>query len=125
MKRALTRRGFLKCLAATAAVAIAAPVIEPVVKHFVPPPAGWHPDSFNLKLPDWYAQRALRSLNDNLGVSMRMVKEYDINSDQFPVRIDCLYGWSVIQPKLAARISSLEDYEVTVEVGPSYSTPDA
>ena len=38
------------------------------------------------------------------GVSMRMVRQYDINSDMFPVRFDVLYGWKTIYPELAVRV---------------------
>jgi hypothetical protein len=38
------------------------------------------------------------------GMSMRMVRQYDINSDMFPVRFDVLYGWKTIYPELAVRV---------------------
>lgn len=38
------------------------------------------------------------------GVSMRIVRDYDINNDQFPCRIDVLYGYKAIRPQLACRI---------------------
>ncbi|MGI9158937.1 MAG: P22 phage major capsid protein family protein [Saprospiraceae bacterium] len=38
------------------------------------------------------------------GVSMRVVRQYDINNDRMPCRIDVLYGYSVIRPQMAARI---------------------
>jgi hypothetical protein len=39
------------------------------------------------------------------GISMRMVRQYDINSDAFPVRFDVLYGWKTIYPELSVRIT--------------------
>ena len=39
------------------------------------------------------------------GISMRMVRQYDIISDLFPVRFDVLYGWKTIYPELAVRIT--------------------
>ena len=37
------------------------------------------------------------------GVSMRIVRQYDINNDKFPCRLDILYGFKTIRPQLAAR----------------------
>ena len=38
------------------------------------------------------------------GVSMRVVRQYDINNDRMPCRIDVLYGYSVIRPQMAVRL---------------------
>ena len=38
------------------------------------------------------------------GISLRIVRQYDINNDRMPCRIDVLYGYSVIRPQMAARI---------------------
>jgi hypothetical protein len=38
------------------------------------------------------------------GISMRIVRQYDINSDKFPCRLDVLYGYKTIRPQLAARL---------------------
>lgn len=38
------------------------------------------------------------------GISMRIVRNYDINNDRMPCRIDVLYGYKVIRPELACRI---------------------
>ena len=38
------------------------------------------------------------------GISMRIVRQYDINNDRLPCRIDVLYGYSVIRPQMAARL---------------------
>ena len=39
------------------------------------------------------------------GISMRIVRAYDINSDNFPCRIDVLYGGKVLRPELACRVT--------------------
>jgi hypothetical protein len=39
------------------------------------------------------------------GVSIRLIRQYDINSDQLPCRLDVLYGWSTVYPELATRIT--------------------
>jgi len=38
------------------------------------------------------------------GISMRIVRQYDINNDRMPCRVDVLYGYSVIRPTMACRI---------------------
>jgi len=38
------------------------------------------------------------------GISMRIVRQYDINNDRMPCRIDVLYGYSVIRPQMAVRL---------------------
>ncbi len=38
------------------------------------------------------------------GISMRIVRQYDINNDRMPCRIDVLYGYSVIRPQLGCRL---------------------
>lgn len=38
------------------------------------------------------------------GISMRIVRQYDINNDKFPTRLDVLYGYKAIRPQLAARL---------------------
>ena len=38
------------------------------------------------------------------GISLRIVRQYDINNDRMPCRIDVLYGYSVIRPQMAARV---------------------
>jgi hypothetical protein len=38
------------------------------------------------------------------GISMRIVRQYDINNDRLPCRIDVLYGFSVIRPQMAVRL---------------------
>jgi hypothetical protein len=38
------------------------------------------------------------------GISMRIARQYDINSDTIPCRIDVLYGYKTLRAQLAARI---------------------
>jgi hypothetical protein len=38
------------------------------------------------------------------GISMRIVRQYDINNDRLPCRIDVLYGYSVIRAPMAVRL---------------------
>jgi hypothetical protein len=38
------------------------------------------------------------------GLSMRIVRDYDINADKFPARLDILYGFKTLRPELACRV---------------------
>lgn len=38
------------------------------------------------------------------GISLRIVRQYDINNDRMPCRIDVLYGASVIRPQMGVRL---------------------
>lgn len=38
------------------------------------------------------------------GISMRIVRDYDISNDKLPCRIDVLYGYKTIRPELACRL---------------------
>jgi len=38
------------------------------------------------------------------GISMRVVRQYDINNDRLPCRIDVLYGYSTIRPQMGVRM---------------------
>lgn len=69
----------------------------------------FHKDAFtfacaDLELPSgvWMAKRVT---SKRLGMSMRVVKAYDITNDRAPMRIDLLGGWKTLRPELAARIS--------------------
>lgn len=70
----------------------------------------FHPDfatmaMADLPLPDG-VDKAARVSDDQLGVSMRMVRAYDINTDNWPCRIDVLYGHQALYPELCTRIQS-------------------
>jgi hypothetical protein len=38
------------------------------------------------------------------GISLRIVRQYDINNDRMPCRIDVLYGFNTIRPQMGCRI---------------------
>lgn len=46
---------------------------------------------------DWSAREVFD------GISMRIVRAYDINNDKFPCRLDVLYGYKTLRPQLACR----------------------
>lgn len=40
------------------------------------------------------------------GISLRIVRQYDINNDEIPCRVDVLYGYKAIRPQLATRLAN-------------------
>jgi hypothetical protein len=40
------------------------------------------------------------------GISCRLVRQYDINNDKFPTRVDVLYGIRTLRPHLAVRVTN-------------------
>jgi hypothetical protein len=67
---------------------------------------GYHRDAFAFATADLVMPKGVdfsaREVMD--GISMRIVRQYDINNDQFPCRIDVLYGYKTIRPQLACRL---------------------
>lgn len=61
--------------------------------------------SVDLPLPRG-VDMAARVTDDQLGVSMRMVRAYDINTDNYPCRLDVLYGVGVLRPELGCRVAA-------------------
>ena len=70
----------------------------------------FHRDAFTLATADLPVpggvDRAARVSDNQLGISLRMVRDYTISTDQFPCRMDVLYGWAPLYPELACRILS-------------------
>lgn len=70
----------------------------------------FHRDAFTLVTADLPVpngvDKAARIADKQLGISLRMVRAYDIQSDQWPTRIDVLYGWATLRPELAVRIAA-------------------
>ena len=70
----------------------------------------FHRDAFtlataDLPLPDG-VDRAARVSDSQLGISIRMVRDYTICDDTFVTRLDVLFGWGVLYNELACRINS-------------------
>jgi len=59
----------------------------------------------DLELPDG-VHFAGRASDKEIGLSMRVVRQYTINNDSIPTRLDVLYGWAPLYPELACRIAS-------------------
>jgi hypothetical protein len=51
-----------------------------------------------------YGAWGARVSDDQLGVSMRVARQYAIGSDTVPCRIDVLYGWGTPRPQMACRV---------------------
>lgn len=71
----------------------------------------YHSDAFafataDLVMPDGVDFKARKVID---GISLRLVRQYDINNDQMPCRLDVLYGYETIRPELACRIASKQD----------------
>lgn len=49
---------------------------------------------------------AARVSDRQLGMSIRLVRAYNISTDQFPCRLDLLYGWAPLRPELCVRVVS-------------------
>ena len=68
----------------------------------------FHRDAFTLVTADLPlpggVDMAARMSDSQLGISIRMVRAYDINTDKFPCRLDVLYGWKTLRPELAVRM---------------------
>jgi hypothetical protein len=68
----------------------------------------YHKDAFtfataDLVMPDGVDMASRKVLD---GISMRVVRQYDINNDKFPCRVDILYGYKAIRPQLAVRLAN-------------------
>ncbi len=72
------------------------------------PSLAFHKDAFAFATADLVMPSGVdfsaREVMD--GISMRVVRQYDINNDKFPTRLDVLYGYKTIRPELACRILS-------------------
>jgi hypothetical protein len=70
----------------------------------------FHRDAFTLATADLPlpngVDMAARAADPDLGISIRLVRAYDINTDKFPCRLDVLFGWAALRPELAVRIGS-------------------
>ena len=68
----------------------------------------FHPDAFGfvsvaLPVPEGVHFAAAENFD---GISLRIVRQYDINNDVIPCRIDVLYGTATYYPELACRLTA-------------------
>lgn len=71
----------------------------------------FHKDAFtlvcaDLPLPTGDSVEAARVSDEQLGLSIRMVRQYIIATDTFPCRLDILFGWAILYPELACKVYS-------------------
>jgi hypothetical protein len=69
----------------------------------------YHEDAFTFATADLVMPQGVdfsaREMHE--GISMRIVRQYDINNDKFPCRLDVLYGYKTLRPQLACRLANL------------------
>ncbi len=86
---------------AGAVVKVAAGASETIQGNLV-----FHKDAFAFVSADLVMPKgvhfAAREVVDN--ISVRIVRQYDINNDRIPCRIDVLYGYKTVRPELAVRV---------------------
>jgi coat protein Gp5 len=70
----------------------------------------FHKDAFTMASADLPLPQGVdmadRVSDDQLGISIRLIRDYDINTDRYPLRIDFLYGYAAVYPQWACRIAS-------------------
>jgi len=59
----------------------------------------------DLELPEG-VHFAGRASDKEIGLSIRVVRQYTINNDSIPTRLDVLYGWAPLYQELACRVAS-------------------
>lgn len=66
----------------------------------------YHKDAITFATADLLLPQGvdMASRANHNGLSLRVVRDYDINNDRMPCRIDVLYGYGTIRPQLAARM---------------------
>lgn len=68
----------------------------------------YHKDAFTFATADLVMPSGVdfsaREVYD--GISMRVVRQYDINNDKFPCRLDVLYGYKTLRAQLACRLAN-------------------
>jgi hypothetical protein len=69
----------------------------------------FHPEAFAMACADLLlpggVDMASRVADDQLGLSIRAIRAYDINLDRFPTRLDILYGFALLYGEMACRIA--------------------
>jgi len=61
--------------------------------------------SADLELPEG-VHFAGRASDRDVGLSIRVVRQYTINNDAIPTRLDVLYGWAPLYQELACRVAA-------------------
>ncbi len=66
----------------------------------------YHKDAFSWASADLIMPQGvdMASRQVHNGISMRIVRQYDINNDRMPCRVDVLYGYGTIRPEMGCRL---------------------
>ena len=66
----------------------------------------YHRDAFTFATADLIMPKGVdfASRKNMDGISLRIIRDYDINNDTMPCRIDVMYGYKTLRPQLAARL---------------------
>jgi hypothetical protein len=69
-----------------------------------------HRNAFTLAMADLELPEGVhfagRASDKEIGLSLRVVRQYTINNDSIPTRVDVLYGWAPLYRELACRVSA-------------------
>jgi len=86
----------------------AAITVKGTASGIYPQNLAFHKDAFVLGMADLELPKgvdmAARASDPDAGLSLRIVRDYNISTDYFPCRIDVLYGWKCVYPELANRV---------------------
>lgn len=93
----------------TALPADNAPItIKGAANTLTPQHIAYHKNAFVLGCADLIMPKgvdmASRASDKQLGISVRMVRQYAIGTDTLPCRFDVLFGWKAVYPEFACRI---------------------
>jgi hypothetical protein len=74
-----------------------------------PQSLAFHRDAFTLVSADLPlpggVDMAARASHKDIGMSLRVVRQYTINNDALPTRIDVLYGWAPLYREMSVRVA--------------------
>ena len=70
----------------------------------------FHKNAYTLAVADLPVPEGVdfagRASDEETGLSLRIVRQYTINNDALPTRIEVLYGWAPLYQELACRIAA-------------------
>jgi hypothetical protein len=70
----------------------------------------FHRNAFTLAVADLELPEGVhfagRASDKEIGLSLRVVRQYTINNDAIPTRLDVLYGWAPLYGELACRVAA-------------------
>jgi hypothetical protein len=105
---AIVVTGSLQNVTASPANAAAITVVG-AANSTTPQALAFHRDAFTFASVDLedvskYGAWGARVSDKQLGISMRIARQYTISTDQIPCRVDVLYGWKTVRPAWATRL---------------------